>query len=606
MADTIALVTPWFGPNLTGGAEVLARQVALALAERGHSVEILTTCSRAFDSDWGRNYHRPGIENDGPLRVRRFAVDARDAEAFQWANTRLLVQYMNGETSDTFVRENIHSRGLCEHLQGDVADYRAVLFLPYLYGPILRGIPLAGAKAFLQPLLHDEPYALLPQVEEIVHAARGLLFSSEGELRLARRLYGPGISDKSTIVGHWIDAPPESSGPAQRIGPLDPSRERYLLYLGRRDDTKNVGLLVEAFRSYRRRDRVVDLKLVLAGPGATSFDDPHDGIVDLGFVTEAQKYDLLRNTLALCQPSVNESFSRAMLEAWSCARPVAVNAYCLSTSLAVERAGGGWMAAAKDEWAQVFHEIDYAGRDALAAMGARGYEYYLQNATKSSVLDRYEEALGIKEARHSNGSVSLNGKTSRPGVWDIMPDMQLLRQLRDGRYNILFAGRLEAESWCDDLITAFSFLLAMQCDARLSLIDTAPASDQSRKLQRMVELHGLSERVRIVTDCTFPQAAAYYRTAALFWSLSNVDGDFNGLVDALWFDVPILAYASPAVRELLGPAGILVNDAQDGPHLGALAKTLLHDADLRGRVLRAQRERRDTLHDHAQERERVS
>lgn len=367
---------------------------------------------------------------------------------------------------------------------------------------------------------------------------------------------------------------------------------------------------------------------MVAGPGTASFDDPHDGIVDLGFVSDAQKYALLRGALAFCHPGINEGFSRTIFEAWSCGRPVAVNSYCLSTSVPVERSGGGWCAAAKDEWAQVFHAIDYAGRDTLAAMGARGYDYYLKHATKDSVLSRYEKALALEDlsglssldsaltgyARDDNGKVAClnghdaarNGKATRSQIWDVMPDLQTLRELQDGRSNILFAGRLEPDSWCDDLVAAFSFLLAMQCDARLNLIDSRPVSEYSRKIQRLVEGHGLLERIRIVTDCTVTQAASYYRAASLFWSLSNVKDDLDGLLDAMWFDVPILAYASEEVKAFLGPAGVLVNDAQDAPHLGALAKTLLHDVDLRGRVLRAQRERRDPAADTVEQWERVS
>ena len=47
-----------------------------------------------------------------------------------------------------------------------------------------------------------------------------------------------------------------------------------MLYVGRRDETKNVGLLIESYRLYRRHDYATNLKLVLAGPGSTSYHDP--------------------------------------------------------------------------------------------------------------------------------------------------------------------------------------------------------------------------------------------------------------------------------------------------------------------------------------------
>jgi hypothetical protein len=49
--------------------------------------------------------------------------------------------------------------------------------LPYLYGPILNGIQRVAHKAWLQPCLHDEVYAYLPQVADIIYAAQRLFLT---------------------------------------------------------------------------------------------------------------------------------------------------------------------------------------------------------------------------------------------------------------------------------------------------------------------------------------------------------------------------------------------------------------------------------------------
>ena len=89
--NRIAIVIPWFGRNLRGGAELHAWQLAARFASRGHAVEVLTTCCRAHTHDWGTNHLPAGVvaEDEGFL-VRRFPVESRDRTAFDAANGRLL------------------------------------------------------------------------------------------------------------------------------------------------------------------------------------------------------------------------------------------------------------------------------------------------------------------------------------------------------------------------------------------------------------------------------------------------------------------------------------------------------------------------------------
>ena len=44
----LALVIPWFGRELKGGAEQQAWQIATRLAAKGADVTVLTTCSQQF------------------------------------------------------------------------------------------------------------------------------------------------------------------------------------------------------------------------------------------------------------------------------------------------------------------------------------------------------------------------------------------------------------------------------------------------------------------------------------------------------------------------------------------------------------------------------
>jgi glycosyltransferase involved in cell wall biosynthesis len=686
---------------------------------RGHRVQVLTTTAKSPSEDWELNHFPAGESVDNDVVVRRFRVDRRDRDAFDRANAFLLSQPLatrrmvlpKGHVK-AFVEENITSRALLAYLDEHGQEYDALIFLPYLYGPTLSGLPLVRERAWLQPCLHHECYAFLPQVGSLFHQAKGILFNSDGEAELALRLYGPGVREKSHVVGEWIDEPAQSQTVGGRVGQFTPGRERYILYLGRRDETKNVGLLIESFLMYRRQNYSTTLKLVLAGVGTTSYHDELHGVIDLGVVTEPQRDLLIEDCLALFQPSYNESFSRVVMEAWSRSRPVAVNAQCISTAQAVRRSEGGWLATTKGEWADVMRLVDTLAPAQLVALGGRGNQYYRRMATPEGVMERYEAALklgpraagpqnaqiyhllpsldltedvvrraltvdgwlrergvqttidaqpkargplpdGMVLAIHSPLAEDLERATASGGdvvlfydsanfmmveravrqlapklrlayaadevaaeflrsagarevevlpfavgmrCWDVDPDPALLADLDDGRPNCLFAGRLEEQSCCEQLISAFAFLLSLEVDARFLIAGAFdPANRYHAHLATMIAEYRLSERVRFIRTTEASALAAAYRTAHIFWSMSEGRRSLSSFVDALWFDVPILAYAAQHLAGLLGAGGLLINQKEDLLRTAALAKILLKDADLRARVIAEQEARRNAF-----------
>ena len=402
----LAIVTPWYGRELIGGAERLAWELSHALARAGAEVDVLTTCNRSFLADWGTNYHRSGtFTEDSGLRVRRFPVDTRDRVAFNRANTVLTTMPRIGLRGDrnpldetqtrAFVNENINSKALLAHLREAGSSYDAVIFVPYLYGPTLSGVPLVAERAFLVPCVHDEAYAYLEPVRAAFDAARGVLFNSVGEEETATAIYGPGLLAKSRVIGHAVEPVPPPAAPMS-IGSFAPHRSRYVLYLGRQDASKNIDFLIEAFRTFRGRRVASSLQLVLAGPRAAAHSG--DGILDLGAVSETSKAALLTYARALAQPSIHESFSRALYEAWYARRPVLVHGECRATARAVEDAGGGWIGSTLEDWVQMFAAVDESADDAVDALGERGWAAALDNGTWDVVARRTLDAIEARLA----------------------------------------------------------------------------------------------------------------------------------------------------------------------------------------------------------------
>jgi glycosyltransferase involved in cell wall biosynthesis len=402
----LAIVTPWYGRELIGGAERLAWELAHALARAGADVDVLATCCRSFLDDWAANFHKSGVSRDGSgVVLHRFPVDTRDRVAFNRANTVLTTLPSIGLRGDrsvldpiqtrAFVNENINSSALLGHLRERGAAYDAVLFVPYLYGPTLAGVPLVAERAFLVPCVHDESYAYIEPVRAVFAAARGVLFNSAGEEETATAIYGPGLLGKSRVIGHAVEpvAPPASP---VSVGSFAPHRSRYVLYLGRQDQSKNIDFLIEAFRTFRERRVATSLQLVLAGPRGAAHDG--DGILDVGAVSEASKAALLTYARALAQPSIHESFSRAMYEAWYARRPVLVHGDCRATARAVEDAGGGWIGSTAEDWVRMFATVDESSDDAVDALGERGWAAALDNGGWDAVARRTLAAIAARVA----------------------------------------------------------------------------------------------------------------------------------------------------------------------------------------------------------------
>ena len=70
MGRRIAFVSPRFGAEIVGGAELLLREIALGLVDRGWEVQVLTTCA-VSPYTWANELTESARVEEGVL-VRRF------------------------------------------------------------------------------------------------------------------------------------------------------------------------------------------------------------------------------------------------------------------------------------------------------------------------------------------------------------------------------------------------------------------------------------------------------------------------------------------------------------------------------------------------------
>ena len=177
--------------------------------------------------------------------------------------------------------------------------------------------------------------------------------------------------------------------------------------------------------------------------------------------------------------------------------------------------------------------------------------------------------------------------------WATPPDSNMMRLLQDGRANLVFVGRIIPNKCQHDLVLAFAEYLTMDPDARLIIVgENFPDDPYYGYLIDTIQRHGLSQHIVLTGKVSDAELHAYYKTASLFWSMSEHEGFCVPLIEAMHFDVPVLAYKSSAIPETLEKAGIMFTSKKDLVSVAALAKLLVRDENLGKCVLRAQRKRR--------------
>lgn len=384
----IGFVTPRYGPGVVGGAEGLMAEAARGLRRRGHEVEILTTTARSHYTF--ANEFSAGVEKSDGLLIRRF--DSTVASNRRWATLERRMQLgltLRPRDEPTWAAGTVRTPGLPLYLASHARGYDALILAPYPAWTTLQSAGIAPERTILLPCLHDEPYARLGLVAEMLEQVAEVWFLSEPEHLLAHRLAH--LAPYHRVVGGAVEVP-------TRYGAAEFRRRHhlerpFLLYAGRREDGKGWRQLTADF-GLAVLGREVPFDLVTVGVGEPSIPrglGPR--IHDLGYLSDAELADAMAAAEALLQPSRNESFSRTVMQAWLAGTLVIATDDGEVVRWHCEASGGGLTYRDGYELGQCLSFLAAAPKRA-AAMAARGREYVLSRYTWPSVLDSMEEALG--------------------------------------------------------------------------------------------------------------------------------------------------------------------------------------------------------------------
>jgi len=385
----LAFVVQRYGEEVTGGAEALCRWVAERM-RKYFAVEVLTTC--ALDYLTWDNHYPPGVTEVNSVVVRRFPTDvSRDVPAFNnFARTLFGKDHRTLVDELTWMRlQGPFSSALLAYIKAHEEQFDLFVFVTYSYLTTYLGLQLAPRKSVLIPAAHDEPHFHFTAFQPIFHLPRGIIYNTPEERRLVQTTWqnvqvpcciaGVGVSDNPEDASRQADA--SFRAQLEQFSP-------YLLYVGRVDAMKGCRELIAYMVKYLE-ERRANVHLVLAGK--LTLDTPeHPQIHATGFVTDAQKAELLRHALIVVNPSEYESLSLLVLEAWQGGIPVVVNG---SSDVLVEhclKSNGGLYYTNYEEFALCV-DLLLADQTLRETLGQHGQHYVQQQYSWDTVEKIYVE-----------------------------------------------------------------------------------------------------------------------------------------------------------------------------------------------------------------------
>jgi len=422
----LALVTPRYGGEITGGAEHACRLLAEQLSLR-HDVEVLTTTAR--DKRTWKNEYAEGADRVRGVLVRRFAVNQpHDANALRQFSDRILeAPRSRAEEMEWVRRLGPSTPGMIEHLKRQQRTYDALVFFSLIHWTTVHGIAVAPERSILFPCLRLGPVLRFALWREVIGSARAVGLVSAAERRLLHSYIGS-VPPREELVGVGIDPSHRQAYPRHQQDPADepvldndtaasddesvdpdddradrgiPFRRRHrlygsmALYGGRIEPDNGCEEMLEYFDAYAENDG--DTALVLMGVKMMKVpDEPY--VRQAGVLPDRERmvaYEAADVTIA---PGADDPLALSVLESFAVGTPVLA---CARNAAAVEhcrRSGAGLYYANKQEFVEALRAL--MSRSKLREqLGANGRQYVRQFYRWDAVLGRFERLITLVRGR---------------------------------------------------------------------------------------------------------------------------------------------------------------------------------------------------------------
>ena len=383
-------VIPAIAPRYGGPSEVVI-SLTRALIDAGVDAEIVTTDADGSDRlpvSYGELTEWQAV----PVRFFR----RQFGEAFKFSGA--LGRWLSDEI-DRF--DVVHIHAVFSH--SSVAAFKACIDsgVPY----IVRPLGSLDPETYTSKNFRKRAFSMI-WGKRMLSEAAAVHYSTAREKALVEKNFGLRhgfVTPVGVEMETWPD-PERSPDTGCRV---ESSNDPYLLFLGRLDPIKRVGLLIDAFEAVTEEPELAHWRLVIAGDGEAAYvsrlreraknSPARDRIEFVGWLSDEAKAKALYGAALLALLSKHENFGRAAAEAMSLGVPVCITDEVFLAE-EVRRCQAGWVVKGLVE------QVSRALRDALmnprkrqklgtAAKRLASEHFSVKNST-DLLMARYRSILG--------------------------------------------------------------------------------------------------------------------------------------------------------------------------------------------------------------------
>ncbi|MEQ8172508.1 MAG: glycosyltransferase, partial [Candidatus Eremiobacterota bacterium] len=157
-------------------------------------------------------------------------------------------------------------------------------------------------------------------------------------------------------------------------------------------------------------------------------------------------------------------------------------------------------------------------------------------------------------------------------------------------FNILYVGRIVENKCHHDLIEIYKiFTRMLDRDSKLILVGHISSKDYKKRLYELIYKYRLHNKVIITGKISDEALIAYYKVSDVFLSMSDHEGFGVPLIEAMVFDVPVVAYDSSNIKNTLNGAGVLFKE-KNYEYIAGFLTVLSKNKGVKRRILKGQRE----------------
>lgn len=172
------------------------------------------------------------------------------------------------------------------------------------------------------------------------------------------------------------------------------------------------------------------------------------------------------------------------------------------------------------------------------------------------------------------------------------PDSFIIKKYSQENWtNIIFVGRIAPNKKHQDIIKIFAFYKKyINPKSRLIFVGNAGGMEKYyHRLVKYVEALELND-VIFTGHIKFSEILAYYHIADIFLCMSEHEGFCVPLVEAMYFNIPVIAYQSCAIPWTMGNSGIVVK-SKNPAEISLLIDKIVKHKNLRNQIIANQQER---------------